>query len=331
MPYEIPTEIEYEERLLGPLTVKQSIYAIIAGTISVYLLFFSSGLNILLKLFILIAVDGIAVGVIFFDLDKYVVNYIGFLRGSRAVSWISPAASRLLGIKDIKADSVFLKNRKVLAVLKVTPINFGVLNKEDQDIVIYNFLQFLNSLDFPIQIVMRSVNLDLTDYLSNLRRKIVQRDDQMALVYFEHFSKFLEEYISERKINDRLFYIIVPAQVFFDERKTIQNLKTRCKVIMESLNKSGIRAERLDNQQLQEFYASYFTQTFHIGEDFLTPITMYRKIWAEEEGQEGGFDLDVDLDEGFDLDVDLSEAEQEQETEEPAESDLSAKGIGKGE
>ncbi len=287
MPYEIPTDIQYEERLLGPLTTKQSIYAVICGGIAVYVFFFAKEMNIALKLLISFTSLGIAVGVIFFELDQYVIHYIGFLRQERSISWISPAASRLLGIKDIKADSVFLKNGNVLAVLKITPINFGVLNKEDQDIVIYNFLQFVNSLDFPIQIVMRSVNLDLTDYLASLKRKIVQRDDQMALVYFEHFSKYLEEYIAERKINDRFFYVLVPAKKFFDERKIIRDLETRCSIIMEALNMSGIVADRMDNKQLLNFYASYFTQTFHVGEDFLTPITMYRRIWAgDEEGME---------------------------------------------
>ncbi|OYT26500.1 MAG: hypothetical protein B6U97_03725 [Candidatus Altiarchaeales archaeon ex4484_96] len=282
MPYEIPSDITYEERLLGPLTVKQSIYAVICGGIVIYVFFFVKDMNLVLRALISLLAIGVAVGVTFFDLDRYVINYVGFMREQRAVSWISPAASRLLGIRDIKADSVFLKNGNVLAVLKITPINFGVLNKEDQDIVIYNFLQFINSVDFPIQIVMRSVNLDLTDYLSSLKRRIVQRDDQMALVYFEHFSKYLAEYIAERKINDRLFYVLVPARKFFEERKIIRDLETRCSIITESLNRSGIVAERLDNKELQTFYSSYFTQTFHVGEDFLTPLTMYRRIWVGE-------------------------------------------------
>ncbi|MEA1924690.1 MAG: PrgI family protein [Candidatus Altiarchaeota archaeon] len=282
MPYEIPTNIQYEERLLGPLTTKQSIYAVICGGISIYVFFFTD-MNPALKLTISFASVGIAVGVIFFELDQYLVHYVGFMRQDKSVSWISPAASRLLGIKEIKADSVFLKNGEIVAVLKITSINFGVLNKEDQDIVIYNFLQFINSIDFPIQVVMRSVNLDLSDYLVSLKRKIVQRDDQMALVYFEHFSKYLDEYVSERKINDRFFYVVVPAKKSFDERKVIRNLETRCSTIMESFNMSGIVADRMDNKQLLNFYASYFTQTFHVGEDFLTPITMYRRIWAGDE------------------------------------------------
>jgi len=283
MPYEIPTEIQYEERLLGPLTIRQSIYAFFAGIISIYMIFLAVNIDIIVRIFVTIISVGFAIGAIFFNLDEYLLHYISFIKETKTVSWISPAASELLGIKSIKADSVFLNNGNVIAVLKVTPINFGVLNKEDQDIVIYGFLQFLNSLDFPIQIVMRSVNLDLSDYLASLKRRIVQRDDQMALVYFEHFSKYLNEYISERKINDRLFYIIVPAKRYFDEKKTIRDLETRCTVIIESLNRSGIIAERMDNKQLLNFYTSYFTQTFHVGEDFLSPITMYRRIWEGEE------------------------------------------------
>ncbi len=282
MPYEIPTETHYEERLLGPLTVKQSIYAAAAGSITIFMVFLAKDVHFLVRAVSTMASLGIAMGVIFFNLDEYVKNYILYIREERTVSWISPAASRLLGVKEVKANAAFLRNNNVIAILKIHPINFGVLNKEDQDIVIYNFLQFLNSLDFNIQIVMRSVNLDLTEYLDSLQRRIVQRDDQMSLVYFEHFSKYLEEYIAERKINDRLFYIMIPGRKSFDEKKIISDLETRCQVIIESLNRSGIIAERMDNKQILDFYSSYFTQTFHIGEDFISPVTMYKKIWEGE-------------------------------------------------
>lgn len=283
MPYRIPTDIRYEERLFGPLTIKQSIYALITLGVILYILFFSglSDKDFILKIFLVLIVGAIGIGFVQFDLEEYIKNYIFFLRERESASWISPTARKLMDIKTIRADAVFLKTGEVLGVVKVKPINFGVLSREDQDTVIYGFLQFLNSLNFPVQIVMRSVNLDLSDYLNAVKRRILQRDDKISLAYFEHFSEYMYDYIRANKINDRLFYIVIPAKRHWDEREVIRSLETRCRTVIEALARSGIIANRLDNKQLLSLYSSYFTDTFNIDDEFLSPITFYRKMWTE--------------------------------------------------
>jgi|WetSurMetagenome_2_1015567.scaffolds.fasta_scaffold126866_2 hypothetical protein len=280
MPYKIPSDIRYEERLFGPLTIKQSVYALITTILIIFLLFFAK-LDFVIQMILVMIVSLLGIGFIMFNLDTYLVNYIFFMKEKKESSWISPAARKLMEIKSIRADAVFLKDGRVLGVVKVKPINFGVLGKEDQDTVIYGFLEFINSLNFPCQIVMRSVNLDLSDYLSALKRRIVQRDDKMSLAYYEHFSEYMYDYIKTNKINDRLFYIIVPAKKFGDETKTILNLEDRCRAVIETLSLSGIIADRLGNKQLLNMYASYFTESFKLDEEFVSPITMYRRMWSE--------------------------------------------------
>ncbi len=287
MPYKIPTAIRYEEKLFGPLTIKQSLYLGVAVAIVLYMIFFSS-LDFIIRVLVSMIVVLLAIGFIMFDLETYLRNYISFMKQESKVSWISPAARRLMDIKSIKANTGFFRGGKSIAVLRVIPINFGVLGKEDQDSVIYGFLQFLNSLNFPIQIVMRSVNLDLSDYLTNLKRRIMQRDDKMALAYYEHFSEYMYDYIKKNKVNDRLFYIIVSAKKHWDEREMIRNLDARCKSIIETLSRSGIVAERLNNKELLNLYSSYFSQSFYMNEEYLSPITMYKRIWKGTMEDNGG-------------------------------------------
>lgn len=278
MPYTIPTDIRYEERFFGPFTIKQSIYLLIAAGIIFYLLFFSR-LPFTLKAIITLLVGGLAIGLAMFNLETIVRDYVSFLREKKEVSWITPAARELMDIKAIRADAVFLKDGRALGVVKVKPINFGVLSKEDQDTVIYGFLEFLNAINFPIQIVMRSVNLDLSNYLAALKRRILQRDDKISLAYYEHFSGYMYDYIKTNKINDRLFYIIISVKMQLDEREVIRSLETRCRTIIDTLALSGIIGERLNTNQLLSLYSSYFTESFHVGEDFISPVTMYKKMW----------------------------------------------------
>lgn len=283
MPYKIPTDIRYEERLFGPLTVKQSVYALISLILGLWVMFIpnfgESDFIIKIPLILIIGVAGVAFTMM--NADVYLVNLLFYFNEKKQTSWISPAARSLMAIKAIRADAVFLKDGRIIGVVKVKPINFGVLSREDQDTVIYGFLEFINSLNFSIQVVMRSVNLDLSDYLGNLKRRIVQRDDKMSLAYYEHFSEYMYDYIKTNKINDRLFYIIVPAKKYGDEMKTIRSLEDRCKAVIETLALSGIIAERLSNKQLLNMYASYFTEAFKLDEEFVSPITMYKRMWRE--------------------------------------------------
>jgi len=279
MSYAIPANIRYEERLVGPLTIKQSLY-LAAGLVSAYLVI-RSDLISAVKTPIAIVLALLGLGFAFMNLDVWLTNYVGFMQQTHKSSWISPAARKLMGIKSIRADSVFMADSRILGVLKVKPINFGVLSEQDKDTVIYGFLEFLNSLNFPIQIVMRSVNLDLEDYLRHLKRRIIQRDDKVALAYYEHFAEYMRSYIKVNRINDRHFYIIINGQRKKTEKESIDLLATQCEEIAARLSISGIVAERMNSRQLLNFYKSYFTDTFELSETYLSPITLYRKMWKE--------------------------------------------------
>ncbi|HDH41889.1 MAG TPA: hypothetical protein ENG12_05770 [Candidatus Altiarchaeales archaeon] len=280
MPVVIPQDVKYEERFIGPLTIKQSIYAGIAAIIIIYIWMFTN-IFTAVKIILSLIVGGVAAGFIMLNLDVMLLNLFAFVRVKKKASWLSPDAQGLLDIRDIRADTVFLKKGGAIGLIKVTPINFGMLSKEDQDSVIYGFLEFLNTINFPIQIVMKSINLDINDYLSALKQRIEERDDKIALAYYEHFASYMRDYIESTKINDRLFYIVVPAKKHWDEREVVRSLDTRCKNIMDALAFSGINSERLNTQQLLNLYASYFTETFWLDEDFVTAVTMYRKMWKK--------------------------------------------------
>ncbi|MBU0762448.1 MAG: PrgI family protein [Candidatus Altiarchaeota archaeon] len=280
MPYAIPANIRYEEKLLGPLTIKQSIY--LGGFLmAAGMVYFNKTLNPTIKLPVAVLLAGIGAAFAFLNLEEILKNYIGFMQSTRQSSWISPAARQLMNIRSIRAESVFLNDYRVLGVIRITPINFGVLSEQDKDTVIYGFLEFLNALNFPIQIVMRSVNLDLEDYLNQLKRRIKQRDDKLALAYYEHFSEYMRSYIKVNKINDRHFYIVVSAKKKLTEKETIDNLEIQCNELTSRLSLSGIVATRMNDHQLINFYKSYFTDSFELYDSMISPITMYRKMWKD--------------------------------------------------
>src|SRR3990167_4119128 len=74
-----------------------------------------------------------------------------------------------LPIAEIKDDIVVLKNGGLRAVLKTSSINFNLKSEEEQNAIIYGYQNFLNSLEFPIQIVIQSRKLDVDKYLENVK------------------------------------------------------------------------------------------------------------------------------------------------------------------
>ncbi|HIE34226.1 MAG TPA: PrgI family protein [Candidatus Altiarchaeales archaeon] len=288
----IPADVKYEERFIGPLTIKQSIYAGVAGAICLYIYIFTD-LSFILKIILIFIFGGLGLGFAIGNLDIYLMSFLSFARSKKISSWLSPDAQNLMNIRDIRADTVFTKDGNALAIIKITPINFGMLSRDDQDSVIYGFLEFLNTINFPIQIVMKSVNLDIGDYLSALKRRIEERDDKISLAYYEHFATYMGDFIKETRINDRLFYIVVPGKKHWDERQVLRDLDIRCRNIMSALSFSGITSKRLNTQQLLNLYASYFTETYYIDEEFISAVTMYKKLWKAPESKASGITQEV--------------------------------------
>ena len=90
------------------------------------------------------------------------------------------ATQKYLDILEIKDDCVILKDGTLRAVLLVSSINFSLKSEEEQGAIIQAYVQFLNSLTFPIQIVIQSRKLDIDEYLDRL--KIVEKQQTNELL-----------------------------------------------------------------------------------------------------------------------------------------------------
>src|SRR3990167_5775575 len=81
------------------------------------------------------------------------------------------AATQLhLRIAEIRDNTVVLKNGGLRAVLKISSMNFNLKSEAEQNAIVYSYQSFLNTLEFPLQIVVRSRKLDLDTYLEKLRK-----------------------------------------------------------------------------------------------------------------------------------------------------------------
>jgi len=111
-------------------------------------------------------------------------------------------------------DSVVVsKGGTFSQIVMVNSVNFGLKSEQEQTAIIGQYQGFLNSLGFPIQIVLHSKKLDLTSYLKNLKARIPQESNELVRYQIQEYTDFVEKLISVANIMDKKFFIIVPYQL----------------------------------------------------------------------------------------------------------------------
>src|SRR3989344_4083005 len=83
----------------------------------------------------------------------------------------SVAAQEFLTIDTIREDVVLLKDGGLRVILMCSSLNFALKSTDEQDAIIYQYQNFLNSLDFPLQVVIHSRKLNIAPYLDSLKER----------------------------------------------------------------------------------------------------------------------------------------------------------------
>ena len=102
-----------------------------------------------------------------------------------------------------------------ISIIKVEPLNFSLKNKEEKTLIISQFQKFLNSLDFPIQILITTDTLNLDTYLAKLEERVeaVSKETQNDYTpILDDFKKHMQNIIQNQKLFNRSFYLVVPEK-----------------------------------------------------------------------------------------------------------------------
>ncbi len=135
----------------------------------------------------------------------------------------SPASSTqtFLRIAEIRDNTLVLKNGGIRTILKVSSINFNLKSEEEQNAIIYSYQGFLNTLDFPIQIVVKSKKLDIDEYLDNLRTMGENQKNQLLQRQTFEYVEYISKLVEYADIMEKEFYVIVPYNPFRAKKMNI--------------------------------------------------------------------------------------------------------------
>lgn len=197
------------------------------------------------------------------------------------------AATQLhLRIAEIRDNTVVLKNGGLRGVLRVSSMNFNLKSEEEQNAIIYSYQGFLNTLEFPIQIVVRSRKLDLDHYIDRLKGLAEKQQNGLLQKQTYEYIDYIQRLIEYADIMEKEFYVVLPMdppravgqnfiQKFwermhpadsiatiarrhreFEELK--KNLNQRVAVVSTGLENCGLKAELISTPDLIAlFYQIY--------------------------------------------------------------------------
>jgi hypothetical protein len=125
------------------------------------------------------------------------------------------STQRYLPFSQIRDNIIIMKDGSARLIMRCSTINFLLKNTDEQDSIIISFQRFLNSLDFPIQILVRSKKLDIESYLNNLNDKALKQKNPLLQNQTYEYIEYLRKLIEVAQIMKKEFYIILP----FDEEE----------------------------------------------------------------------------------------------------------------
>jgi len=176
----------------------------------------------------------------------------------------------LLEIEDIKEGIIILKNKSLRGVVLASSINFHLKSEEEQEAILYQFQQFLNMLDFPIQVLVQSRKLNITGYLERLKILEEKQKEELLKHQIANYKKFIEDLVVKGNIYTKSFYVIIPYSLSELELKGAKNLTEeqfqrtkyqlweRMNYVIMGLRKCGLEAEPLNTEAILHLLWSFF-------------------------------------------------------------------------
>lgn len=189
-----------------------------------------------------------------------------------------------LEINDIRDDLCLLKDGSVSLVIRVAAVNFGLLSEREQEAIIYAYANLLNSLNFSIQIVIRSQQKDISHYTSLLESEEKKQTNPLIKSQIANYRAFITSTVKENNVLDKKFFIVIPfsslelgvssvtgslikrkksslplpADAIIEKAKTA--LLPKRDHILRQLGRLGLRAKQLTTSELIELFYEIYNQ-----------------------------------------------------------------------
>jgi type IV secretory pathway VirB4 component len=185
-------------------------------------------------------------------------------------------------IKEIRDSVVVLKDNSLRGIILTSSVNFALKSADEQNAIIYQFQNFLNSINFSIQIFVESRRLDIRPYIALLENVRKDQQNELLQVQTKEYIEFIKSFTESVNIMTKSFFIVIPyipaiiktqksalssllgrsEQASRERNETFEENRTqllqRMEVVMSGLTRMGVRAIPLGTEEIVELYYKLF-------------------------------------------------------------------------
>lgn len=197
----------------------------------------------------------------------------------------SSSTQSFVPIQEVRDGIVLLKDGGMRAVLLASSLNFSLKSEEERNAILFQFQDFLNSLDFSIEIVIQSRKLDIRPYIALLEEQEKKQLNDLMRIQTAEYIEFIRSFAENTNIMTKNFFIVVPyspailsgekasgikalltsktakqttelSDTAFEENRT--QLEQRVAAVEQGLIRTGIRVARLGTEEVIELFYKAF-------------------------------------------------------------------------
>ncbi len=201
----------------------------------------------------------------------------------------SSPTQEFVPIKEVRDGVVVLKDGGMRAIVLCSSLNFSLKSEDEKRAILYQFQDFLNSLDFSIEIIVQSRKLDIRPYIALLEAQEKNQVNNLMKIQVREYIEFVRNFTESTNIMTKNFFIVVPyspailstnktegavdsitsrlglatkkegpatTETSFDENRS--QLEERLGVVEQGLTRTGIRVARLGTEEVIELFYKAF-------------------------------------------------------------------------
>ncbi|MDB5254101.1 MAG: hypothetical protein JWL80_167 [Parcubacteria group bacterium] len=195
------------------------------------------------------------------------------------------STQQFVPIKEVRDGVLILKDGGMRSILLASSLNFSLKSEDEKNAIIFQFQDFLNSLDFSIEITIQSRKLDIRPYIALLEEQEKNQANSLMKIQTREYIEFIKKFTESTNIMTKNFFVVIPytpssispekvsgigslfgsktnkekaaqSQASFEENRT--QLEERTAVVEQGLVRTGIRVARLGTEEVIELFYKGF-------------------------------------------------------------------------
>ncbi len=211
-----------------------------------------------------------------------------------------------LMLSEIRDNMVIMADGSFRAVVACKSINFDLMSASEREGIEYSYQNFLNALNHPVQILVRSQRIDIGPYIDRLAEIRRNQDNMLLNVLMDDYINYIDTLSQEANIMDKSFFIAIPyypqgdvsgvieqskgffGKIFAKSKNTITKIdtityetakteiKNRVDGVMAGLFQLSIQSVQLNTKELGEMFYNFYNPDTAVRE----PLGNFENVTA---------------------------------------------------